>query len=990
MSEFRDYGPVPWWAFGGVIEKKELLRQFQLLQDYGIDEFFIYQGYGLYEPDFLSEEWFDIVAFIIEEAKKRNMHVWIYDDLNWPSGTAGGIFPRNFPEYRIKSIRQSLFTLSPGEVFGNSGTDKLLRMYIRPTDEPNGKWTRVELTDNIYVNDTGKEVTLQCFHISVASGMPPSLGCMGTRSTWNQRGICDLLNPKAVRAWMSCIHDKYYERFKDECGKTLRGFFYDEPTSIPGYGNIPYTDGLDEEFQQRYGYNYFDHLTEFYEDSPGSEKFRYEFWTFVSEHLAISFSKTIADWCAERHLESTGHCVYEEIRDQNYRLFFSGNIPKLQSYQQIPAMDMLCDNTPFHLGKGHPWYGKTIEAAHGFIFTAKQVTSTARYSGAKRVLAEAMGVCNPNAPARRVKIVWDWLTGAGVNMFNLNGLGYSGKSFTKRTGSNESFYQPWMRQYATMSAFVRETSKAATGRLQAKVAVLDPETTIRTFTWDTGQHVRTIPPKANVSGAVLGAMVALMEAHIDQELIFEDVLLQSDVSGGVIHAPNSAFEVLILPKAVVLTDELADKIRKFHSEGGKVYCIEKRPTRTPDDLPHEFSDLPLVEPAELPALIRRFIKFPYTIEGTGELYTALRDCDGVPTLFLANMGEGAADVKVKTESLPTPVVAKLTGDEPWQLQGNEIHLEPYQSIFLRYGQTCENQTPPITWGPRRKAACLLEGPWKYDISKPNNAYPIYEVGLAPNEEKDDINKVQLWLPCTWDGCHDMEFAPKECPYYWLRSQFSVEDESVLKGLSLLFERGEVVRVFVNGKEIALDSVQDYCLWTYEVVKLDISSAAKMGVNSLEVLCETSYWNALEKRTIFGMNYIEPCVLHGNFATAIGDKVVRLRKMPDTLALGDIGKQGFPWLLGDVNYHVVIDGDKATTLELPDIGEATVDVTLNGEKLGTRLWDPFRFELAGKLRPGKNELTITIPTNWGNFYPRGYAGRRVTLTPIGLMVPPELG
>ena len=986
MSEFHDYGPVPWWCFGAVVEKKEVLRQFQLLQDAGIDEFFIYTGYGLYDPDFLSEEWFELVGFIIKEAKKRGMHVWIYDDLNWPSGTASGILPRNFPQYRSRSIRRSFFSLIPGEVFGNGGTNELVRTYIRPKDEPNGKWTRVELTDNIYVNDTGKEIDLQCFNIAIYNGTP--LGCKGTRSTWNQRGGCNPLDANAVRAWMSCIHDKYYEHFKDECGKTLRGFFYDEPFATPSTVDIPWTDGLDEEFQKRYGYNFLDHLPELYEDLPASEKFRYEFWTFISDRLLNTFAKTISDWCAERNLQSTGHCVYEEIRDQGVRLFCSVNIPGLQSYQQVPAMDMLCDNTPFHLGKGHPWYGKTIDAAHGFIFTAKQVTSTARYSGAKRVLAEAMGVCNPNAPARRVKIVWDWLTGAGVNMFNLNCLPYSLKSFPKRTISNEHFFQPWFRQYKYMSAFVRETSEVATGRLQSKVAVLDPETTIRALTWNS--FAGPLPPKADVSKAVLGAMVALMEDHIDQELLFEEILLKSDVSDGVIHAPNSAFEVLILPRAVVLTKELVDKIRTFQSGGGKVYCIEERPSRTPDNQPIDFSDIPLVDPKELPALIRSLVKLPYDIEGTGELYTALRDCNGVPTLFLANMGEGAADVKVKTE-LPAPVVAKLTGDDvPWQLQGNEIHLEPYQSIFLRYGQTCENQTPPITWGPRRKAVSAIGGPWKYDISKPNNAYPIYEVGLAPNEEKDDINKVKLWLSCTWDGCHDMEFAPKESPYYWLRSSFSVEDESVIPGLSLLFEKGEAVRVFINGKEFSLKNVEDYCLWTYEVVKLDISSAVKMGVNTIEILCETSYWNSLEKGTIFGMNFIEPFVLHGNFATAIGDNVVKLRKMPETLALGDIGKQGFPWLLGDVNYHITIDGDKATSLEFPDIGEATVDVTLNGEKLGTRMWDPFRFELAGKLRPGKNELVVTIPTNWGNFYPRGYAGRRVTRTSIGLMVPPELG
>ena len=119
MSEFHDYGPVPWWCFGAVVEKKEVLRQFQLLQDAGIDEFFIYTGYGLYDPDFLSEEWFELVGFIIKEAKKRGMHVWIYDDLNWPSGTASGILPRNFPQYRSRSIRRSFFSLIPGEVFGN-------------------------------------------------------------------------------------------------------------------------------------------------------------------------------------------------------------------------------------------------------------------------------------------------------------------------------------------------------------------------------------------------------------------------------------------------------------------------------------------------------------------------------------------------------------------------------------------------------------------------------------------------------------------------------------------------------------------------------------------------------------------------------------------------------------------------------------------------------------------------------------------------------
>ncbi len=51
MSEFREYGFVPWWCLSGTVEKEELLRQFQMFQDAGIDEFFIYPNMGLCEPD---------------------------------------------------------------------------------------------------------------------------------------------------------------------------------------------------------------------------------------------------------------------------------------------------------------------------------------------------------------------------------------------------------------------------------------------------------------------------------------------------------------------------------------------------------------------------------------------------------------------------------------------------------------------------------------------------------------------------------------------------------------------------------------------------------------------------------------------------------------------------------------------------------------------------------------------------------------------------
>ncbi len=986
MNEFHDYGFVPWWCLKATFEKGEMLRQLQLMKDVGIDEFFIYPDIALVEPDYLSDEWFEAVGFIIQEAKKRQMHVWIYDELNWPSGTAGGLCPRNFPQYRMKNLVQESYTLLPGDFYPNSTCNECIRVFVRPQDAPQASWQMVQMQDNVFVNETNQTLLFKAFHIILT--MDRNMSSMAARSTWNQRGICDRLNPDAIRAWISCTHDKYYEHFHDECGKTLRGFFYDEPSVISEFGNLPWTDGLDVDFQNQYGYNFLDHLPEFYEDIPGAEKVRNDFWSLIGKRFALSFNKTLTDWCTAHNLLLTGHSNIEELIAQSGRLFYSVNIPLLQSFQQIPAMDLLGDHTPFHLGMA-PNRKYADEIAHNYLFTAKQVTSTARYTGAKRVMAEATGICDRNLAPRRTKIAWDWLSGAGVSMFNLNGLGYSEKGFVKRSGGLYSFFQPWFRQFGILSSFVRETSKFATGRLVTDVAVFDPETTIRSLTYITTSGDFRIDPKAFVAPAVIGAMTALMFSHINHELLFEEVLLKSEVSDGVIHAPNSAFRALILPKAEVLTEELAAKIRAFRQGGGQIFCIEKRPVRTPDGKPLDFSDLPLVEAEELPALLKDCLSLPYSITGTGEVFSALRDCEGIPTLFLANMGKDSADFQVETNSLPTPVVAKLTGDDPWQLQGNSIHLEPFQSLFLRFGQTVPNPQPPVTWGAKKSANRVLQGPWDYTISRPNNAIPTFELGMAPNEaEKSDIGNVRCWLPCSWDGCYNVEFTPQECPHYWLRSQFDIEDASVIPGLSLVYEEESMLRLRVNGMELPLPNDR-YPLWTFENRKIDISHVVRPGRNTLEILCPTSYWNAEEKKSMFAMNFIEPFVLHGDFATATGDKIVRLFPRPKQLHLGDVGKQGFPWLLGDINYRIVLHGDQASTVELPDIGDASVDATLNGEFLGSRLWNPFRFDLKGKLLPGENELLVSIPTSLGNFIPRAFAYRRVPLSKIGIMNPLEL-
>ena len=53
---------------------------------------------------YLSPEYFAFFRKFVEEAKRRNMRVWIVDDAGYPSGFAGGKFTSEKPELRMQAL----------------------------------------------------------------------------------------------------------------------------------------------------------------------------------------------------------------------------------------------------------------------------------------------------------------------------------------------------------------------------------------------------------------------------------------------------------------------------------------------------------------------------------------------------------------------------------------------------------------------------------------------------------------------------------------------------------------------------------------------------------------------------------------------------------------------------------------------------------------------------------------------------------------------
>ena len=555
-------------------------------------------------------------------------------------------------------------------------------------------------------------------------------------------------------------------------------------------------------------------------------------------------------------------------------------------------------------------------------------------------------------------------------------------------------------------------SRFATGLLRTEVAVLVPESTIKTCipaarACTAAAFNAEIPKAGNIAGPMLASLDVLLRNHIDFELIFEEVLENAEVENGVIKAPNSRFSVLIIPQGLVLSKALTARLTMFIQAGGNVIFIGCRVDRTYGEalseqerqilsgqplLPFEAGETPEFR-AELWNAVASRIELPYRLigEGVDNVFTALRDCDGIPTLLLSNQGAMPVEFMLET-TLPAPVQAISVDDgSRWAMNVSNIQLYPEQSVLLEFGRDMPfNNIPAAYQGFPRQDLLQLDDQWNYELTCPNIAVCRFEIGLVSGETKDFPEQVKCWIPVSRDGCHGLNFSPEEYPWSYLRGEFLINDASVLSDLALIVDSTDYDLVILNGQEIS--SSVPYTLWDHDNRKFEIEQAARLGINHLVVRIRTSMW-ASPERAVHVHDFIEPVVLHGRFAANLsGDNTV-LSALPGKIKTGDLRQQGFPQYIGEVIYrHNFVWNDKLpekARIFLPKVAVGSVEAELNGISPDIRLWQPYLFDCADILCAGNNELAIRVSSRLGMLLPRIYGGIKIPEMPFGILTNPTI-
>src|ERR1022692_2652150 len=114
----HEYGaiqPFASWNGPDASERKaRIVQDLDRLAANGV--FVINMSPGRGEPKYLSPEHMAQVKFVVQEAAKRGMKLWIEDEYDYPSGFAGGKVSEQYPELTMQGLDADIrISVMPGQ-----------------------------------------------------------------------------------------------------------------------------------------------------------------------------------------------------------------------------------------------------------------------------------------------------------------------------------------------------------------------------------------------------------------------------------------------------------------------------------------------------------------------------------------------------------------------------------------------------------------------------------------------------------------------------------------------------------------------------------------------------------------------------------------------------------------------------------------------------------------------------------------------------------
>src|SRR6185437_2725260 len=246
-----EYGPEPYFGMNGAVTIESLAHDLDTMKSLGFHAVTAQAGGGM-SATYLSPGYFAFFKQFAEESKKRDMKVWIVDDIGYPSGFAGGIFAQSGAKHDLSmqalTIAQRIPVKAGTTLDQAVSPEAVAAVAISST----GERTPVAIANGSIRFSAATDSTIAIVeHVFRTSPTKSDTNPKHTKDS--SQPLEDYLSPAATAAYIQATHDGYYKAMPELFGTTILGFRGDEPDySISG---LPWTPEFFATFQKIKGYD---------------------------------------------------------------------------------------------------------------------------------------------------------------------------------------------------------------------------------------------------------------------------------------------------------------------------------------------------------------------------------------------------------------------------------------------------------------------------------------------------------------------------------------------------------------------------------------------------------------------------------------------------------------------------------------------------------------------------------------------------------------
>ncbi len=791
------------WLHG---EEEDVLRnEVRLLKKNGINEFIIE---ARPHPHYLKEKWWSDLEILLDEAKKQNMGVWFFDDGDYPSGCAQGRIREFYPQYLRKFIREAHIDAA-GPLNGSSflvkhwlcDDESLFRVIAaKKTDGVDAfdSNTLTDITDRIHDGILYWDVPDGLWRVFMIIKTPHGA----------EEHIKDHINPiekDAVKAFIDIIYEEHYKHFKDDFGKTIKGFFTDEPRigNAPTYDGrlgtspmvLPYSDELFEKLGTVEEFDFMKYLPcLWYDGGDITADVRYVYIDMVNRLFSENYMEQIGIWCTEHNVKLIGHLIEEN--GAHARLGYGvGHFFRATNGMHMSGIDVVYNLMPGYTEGSFQTYFLKCDTTFNHWGLAKMASSASHIDPKKqgKTICEAFGAYGWQEGLKMMKWITDHLCVRGVNVIVPHA--FSPKEFPD-DDCPPHFYargnNPQWKYFNVWSDYTNRVCDLLThGVHKAPVAVV--------------YHA-----EAEWGGKCEPfeyASKKLMQHQIDCDIVPMESI--NTVKNGRLVVNNENYRVVVVPYFEYMPAEFGKKLLSLKENGVKVIIMTDYPKRMYFHKKIDLSGIEISNYDELPSKIAEYRDIRLSAE-TPELRYYHYENKGKDIYFFVNESRdnwiktnvhiaNTKDAVYYDAMENKKFIAKQTVNN--QFSDIELELAPYESIFVIFDGKAE--ICKMNYSEFENGICI-GGDWKISISD-SDSYPGYEL-----TEFCDLGNLSV---------------PDKLPYFSGTLKYEIKFDCNLKSDLFLLDLGsvfEIASVKLNNVDIGVKICPPY---VFEVDKEIIKSTS---------------------------------------------------------------------------------------------------------------------------------------------------------------------